>query len=1540
MNHPKMVTLSAETLQPGDHIGPYRVEKKLGAGGMGEVVVAFDSRLGRRVAIKRIRQDASADRAGVDRMRLRQEARAAAALNHPAIVRIYDILSYGADDAIVMEWIEGRSLAECIERGPLELSETLRLARQVAEGLSEAHRAGLVHRDLKAENVMVVAVSGEQPSRSKILDFGLAKTLRRSDGGRNLSEGDLDPTLTGKGMVIGTVRSMSPEQAQGLEIDPRSDLFSLGVLLYEMLTGRSPFRGVNAVETLRKVVTESPPPVRELRPAVPEELERLIVLLLDKDPDRRPESAGAVARALQSIAEGFTGNGSAAPGAGSATLGEAPTGRMGASEPSPYPGLAPFERQQAPFFFGRQREVDAVWTKLEQRSLLAIIGPSGAGKSSFLRAGVLAALPGDWGHAFLHPGSAPRQALGEALAPHLAGNPGALRQLVSFEQSGAALATVTAWREAHAEVLLILDQFEELFTLNDREQRARFAGLLGRLRSEAGVRVLLSMRDDFLFRCHDHPELADVFVDLTPLGPPSGAALRQVLVKPARRCEYEFEDEELVEEMLADVAGERGALPLLAFAAARLWELRDRRRRLLTREAYEEIGGVGGALAQHAETLLLGLGPEHVGLARDLFRHLLTPDGTRAARDVEDLLSLTEDREAMAQVMSRFVDGRLLTRFDVQDGGGQRVEIIHESLLSAWPRLVRWQTQDADNAQLRDQLRRSAKLWEERGRPEDLLWTGTSYLEYLAWRGRAVGSLTASEQGFAAAMVARANRKRQRKRLAVLSIFTLLVTFLITVAFFWQRAADQARRAEASELVARGQLELENHPTSALAHALASLELADQPAGRLLAVEALAEGPPSTDLGGAWITHLLFTPDGAWLIASCQDGRVLAWSQAGGDARLLARFERQPGIWIEGDVLASRMPGETLVRRWSLPDLEPLRDVQSTDRTDSVAGIAYTTSFVDESSQGAGSLKLLQAWPLAGGEPRSLGQVAWGKWVIVEGTASGGPRFVFLEGGEMFTLPVTTELQGSRRKIATWAGGVGYFYVLGQGSRVLTILEDGTRLGLWSLVDGPRAHNPAEPLLTIDLGAKLASNRGLHVRGDVVATYHQDTAEIRLWSLKDGQPVGPGRLAVGNDFSRFELSPDGSRLAYASIQDHLVYLIDLAAPADARAVRLRRGATVASNDVAFHPGKHLLATGDINGVALWSLGDGLTTTVEAHAAEARSVDFSPDGRSWVSASVSLQEDLKVRLGFLDGRPARRFFDKSAFRVAFAPPDQILVASLDVLLLRPGQSEPRELPGFNSPTMGLAIDAEGRRAAAGGGLRVPGDGVIRVWDLAGDTSWPDGVRILDSGDRVWVVDLAFLPDGALLSATSAGLQLWNVEDGTFERLLESDLEWRVLGTDQEGRILATVATDMETFDSEAIRVWDREHGVSWDVSSHGRHLHSLAVSPDGRSLITGDRKGVVRIGPVSGEPPHLLFGHEGLVWDVDVAPDGQLVASVGNEGDLRLWPMPEGRPLHTLPYAELLAKLRSSTNLRVVADDTDPSRYKLEAIPFRGWQAPP
>lgn len=263
-------------------LGRFRVFADLGAGSMGEVALAEDTLLGRRVAIKRLRPALAGD--PWHRWRLRNEARIAAQLDHPAVVRVLDLVCEDGVDHIVMEYVPGPSLRTLRGSGALPIARTIEIAGELADALDHVHGAGIIHRDVKLENVLTA-----QDGRPKLNDFGIACTAVSA--------------AAGGGEVMGTPRSMSPEQVLGEPIDCRSDLFSLGVLLYELATGTSPFAADGHAQTMRRIVLHQPRPLAAELPGVPAALAALVDQLLDKSPLRRPQSAQEVAARLRAIGD-------------------------------------------------------------------------------------------------------------------------------------------------------------------------------------------------------------------------------------------------------------------------------------------------------------------------------------------------------------------------------------------------------------------------------------------------------------------------------------------------------------------------------------------------------------------------------------------------------------------------------------------------------------------------------------------------------------------------------------------------------------------------------------------------------------------------------------------------------------------------------------------------------------------------------------------------------------------------------------------------------------------------------------------------------------------------------------------------------------------------------------------------------------------------------------------------------------------------------------------------------------------------------------
>src|SRR6516164_6882876 len=283
------------SLAPGTHLGPYEITTPLGAGGMGEVYRARDTRLDRSVAIKILPQEVSSD--PVRKQRFEREAKTISSLNHPNICTLHDIGSQDGIEYLVMECVEGETLAKRLEKGPLPPEQVLKYGAQVADALDKAHRSGVVHRDLKPGNIMLT------PTGAKLLDFGLAKPAAPVLTGATLTAATQQSPVTAEGAVVGTFQYMSPEQIEGKELDGRSDIFSLGAVLYEMLTGQKAFQGKSQLSVASAILEKEPTPIGELKPLTPPPLEHAIRHCLEKDAEERWQTVRDLAQELKWINE-------------------------------------------------------------------------------------------------------------------------------------------------------------------------------------------------------------------------------------------------------------------------------------------------------------------------------------------------------------------------------------------------------------------------------------------------------------------------------------------------------------------------------------------------------------------------------------------------------------------------------------------------------------------------------------------------------------------------------------------------------------------------------------------------------------------------------------------------------------------------------------------------------------------------------------------------------------------------------------------------------------------------------------------------------------------------------------------------------------------------------------------------------------------------------------------------------------------------------------------------------------------------------------
>jgi WD40 repeat protein/DNA-binding winged helix-turn-helix (wHTH) protein len=1190
-------------------------------------------------------------------------------------------------------------------------------------------------------------------------------------------------------------------------------------------------------------------------------------------------------------------------------------------ERSPYPGLSSFTERDAAVFFGREAEVEALWERIRSRKLLAVIGPSGAGKTSFLRSGVIPSRPDGWATIVATPGTSPMRGLGQALGPALAADTEALSQLAGFEDPETAFALLSRWRRSHLEVLVAVDQFEELFTLNAPETQARFAALLGRLAGEGGVHVLLSLRDDFLIRCCEQASLAPVLAQLTALLPLGADALRRALVEPARKRGCRFEDEALVEEMVEAVEGARAALPLLAFAVSRLWERRDREKRLLTHEAYQEIGGITGALAQHAEATLDRIGGERQVLVRELFRNLVTAQGTRVVIDRDELLSAFPEPAAAEAVLRQLIDARLVTSYEVEgkegEPGRHRVELVHESLLTAWPRLVRWQTQDEDGAQLRDQLKQAAHLWDEKGRTSDLLWTGTAYQEYELWRARYAGALTALEEDFARSMAEKARRKKRLLAATVASVIVVLTGVTIAISVSGHRAHVAARRAEASKLLALAQLKLQEDPTEALALATASLEQADTKEVRVFATRALWEAPPALELiGGGDLNVRLpaFSPDGRWLAAAGVSTDVTVWSEDAGDPVTLPGHE--PSVthavvatWASADLLVTGSAQGSRVRLWSLPAGRLIRTIDFGKASYWQVGPkrllaeTFETGVAEQPSTG-----LLRSWVLPDGGDAILGRADWERLgTRLTFFAPDGRSWLYARGRDLYARPLP----------------------VGTGPDRLIDRSEADVADVGVTVIGP------DRLVVTDKAGGIR----------VLSFPPQGGAEVRVIAHPDNAPGG-----AWPDRSGRWLQGDPST-------DQQVRLWDLGAWPAARPCALRRSGTWFSAVSRFHPtGDWVVAsTANFTRLTFWPLTRARPFVVDGYSnGLARPVAFSLDGK-WLATSWG-DERLRLwplpRMGITQVRRLQLPENPAWTWLAFDPGGRYLAAvgAQDRAWIAPlDGSPPQKVQGFseNAFLWGAAVSPSGRLVATGLG-EGQGPRTLRVWnvesrelrlfDLPESRTHVDRHGTVEAG----ISSLVFADESTLYTAGDGGLYRWNLDKGSHDVVAAARPGNSMFaGFSADGRTALT--TERRRVECAEPVLRDLATGTSRPLPEFGDCvLTQPALDRSGTVAATGSLDGTVRVGRLSGGEPHLLLGHKGNVDSVAISPDLRWIASTGEDNTLRLWPMPDldKPPLHTLPHDELLAKLRSLTNLRAVRDAESSTGWKIEVGPFPGWKEVP
>ncbi len=808
----------ASNFAPGTRIHQYELIRQIGSGGMGTVFLARDTRLGRRVAIKFLH---SSNPEVTQRFIL--EARTTARCSHENIVIIYEVGEFQGSPFMVLEYLQGQPLNKVIAGQRLPPTRAVEITASVVRALVAAHEQGIVHRDLKPDNIVVT-----ESGTIKVLDFGIAKVLQDPEhppeheqevplpspgapaptgagSGVNL-DGDIS-NLTRRGAIMGTIPYMSPEQWRGgNKVDHRTDIWAVGIMLFRMIAGKHPLDPLRGPQLIVTADLKAPMPrLRDVVPDVDPRLAQVVDTCLIKNKEQRIPDAASLLRALEPFLPGRYA-------------------RELRVDESPYAGLSSFQETDADRFFGRAKEISSLVNRIQVQPLVAVVGPSGAGKSSFVRAGLVPVLKRSgeaWESLVIRPGRQPLAALASIVAPLISSSTTveediqAQHQLVDrlhAEPGYVGSVLRSRARRQHRKILLFIDQFEELYTqVPDARERMAFTACLSGIADDATspIRVVLSIRSDFLDRVpEDERFMAELNQGLFFLTAPSNEGLREALVQPAEMAGYRFESAAMVDNMLQHLESTQGALPLLQFAASKLWEERDQARKLLTEERYNAMGGIAGALASHADNILAEIPFQARPLARAVFLRLVTPERTRAIVSLEELRELSKDANEVQLLLDILVQARLLV---VQTGGGSSgamVELVHESLVQSWPTLRRWLDEGQEDSAFMEQLRNAARQWQANGRDDDLLWRGEVAEEAQRFRRRYQGELPEVQRAFLDAVFSQAAKSTRRRRVLAVG-FTAFLGVLVAASAVALVVIRNAQREAERQAVAAVKAEAE-----------------------------------------------------------------------------------------------------------------------------------------------------------------------------------------------------------------------------------------------------------------------------------------------------------------------------------------------------------------------------------------------------------------------------------------------------------------------------------------------------------------------------------------------------------------------------------------------------------------------------------------------------------------------------------------------------------------------------------------------------------
>lgn len=1468
----------------------YTLHELIGSGGIGKVYRAHQDVIERDVAIKIIRSDLTNQPTFVHRFQI--EAQTIARLEHPHIVPLYDYWRDPNGAYLVMRWIKEGSLRQSLQqRGRWSLEQTLRLAEQIGEALIFAHQRGIVHRDIKPENILLDAANN-----AYLTDFGIAVNLERPS--------DTDAEL----LAYGSPAYTAPEQFTKKLITTQADIYSFGIMLFEMLAGRSPFGGTNTQEILEAAFFSSIPSIRQFVPTYSPLLDQVLTRATEMQLDERYTHIEALLDDLRHAA-GYAPRSKpvppSAPPAPPADIGEfggldtlqldamvaaaqahpVETGVItadlsgGAMPPptesplegvqttnlttfrtrNPYKGLKPFTEADSSDFFGRSDTLKRLFDLLDDMSdqtprCLALVGASGSGKSSVVRAGLIPelrrgaiALSQHWFIASMLPSSKPLQALAEALNNIAIYEQPDLLTVLQTRPDGLSEA-VARLLPPQSTLLLFIDQFEELFTLTtDEAERAQYLALLhDAAHSQAAqIYVVFTLRADFYDRPLSYPQFAEMMRAHTEvILPLSASELIEVIEEPALNVGLRLEPN-LSALIVADVNRQANALPLMQFVLSELAERQENG--LLTLRAYEALGGVSGALALRAEEVFEGLSAAHQRLAQGLFLRLVM---------LNEQAQPTRQRTSQPELLTAFSEQRSSAQAILDAFGEQRLLVYDRDPHTRLPTveiahealLLTWERLGGWIASARDIIgthqRMVLALQEWRANGQDASFLAAGARLLDFERLKETPVLRLSANETAYLDASLRQRKRQQQQRRL--VIAALTGITVLALIFAGFAAWQGQRANREARLSR------------------SRELA-----------ALSQANVTTQTDTALLNSLdalqiadTYEARNSLLRALEQHPFLGAYLPQRAPVRSVALS--QDGAWLVAAL------NDNTLQRWQLNPIAPLGEPLVGHSAQIQAVAVAQNGAVMASADGSGAVIL---WDALTGEP-------------------------------LFTLP---------HESAVWALS---FHPL--RAELLTATQDGT-LSRWSVQRGTliadwQAH------------AGIIYSAQYSPDGAIIASGGDDLT-LRLWDTATGEPLPDAPPAEHpNWVLSVAFSPNGRVVASAGV-DGDIYFWDTTN--GERLLQIDTPHTNWIRHITFNnTGQYLLTSGQDGISLLW---DTVTSNLalnplRAHTDALRGAAFLPNSTQFITAGLDGRILLwdTTRASALINRQTRTRAD--LFTLVPVPNSDAVIVSGGVARNQPEDytlrwldaisgEEQRALAGHLAPVLGMRLSPSGTWLAS------YGMDAVSVWNVESgslvftqprpDTDKLQPMSFLPTSEDLLYLDeralwrwqpsdgssaqvitlpddlpdlysMALSADGArvALGHRDGQITLWSLRNPAAPtlRLSGHSAEVTALSFTPNGETLLSASRD------QSVRLWDAHSGVGQILGSHSDWVLALAVHPQGRYFVTGGQDGQMIWWDIAqrqmlGLPQRA---HSGWVASLAFNPSGTRLYSAGTEGDIVHW----------------------------------------------------